>query len=200
MEIYQNLSLEDLEVKINGVLIKEIWKDIIGYEELYQISNLGRVKSLKRTIKVKPHAIRPNGCIKKWKLKILIQKFNRVGGYLYVTLSKNDIHINYKVHIHTAIYYVENPFNLPCVLHKDDITFHNEYTNLTWGTFADNRKDCVNKGRQAKGEKQHLSKLKAEDILDIRNSNISSRKIGSMYGVSGSAITQIRLKKTWKHI
>ena len=104
---------------------KEIWKDILGYEGLYQVSNFGRVRSLDRIVKEK------NGKNKFLKGKIL--KYILVyGGYMVVRLSKNGILKNYYVHRLVAQAFLDNPDNLPQVNHKDENPLNNVVSNLEW--------------------------------------------------------------------
>ena len=96
---------------------KEIWKDIDGYEGLYKVSNLGRVKSLnyKRTKKEK--ILKPN-----------ITKVN----YQQVHLCKNkQIKILY-IHRLVAEMFIPNPNNFPIINHKDENPMNNIYSNLEW--------------------------------------------------------------------
>lgn len=96
--------------------MEEIWKDIKGYEGLYQVSNLGRVKSL------------GNG-------KEKIRKTNiSSNGYLSLILVKNKKGKNFSVHRLVAEAFIDNPDNLPCVNHKDENKLNNCVDNLEWCT------------------------------------------------------------------
>jgi hypothetical protein len=97
--------------------IKEIWKGIEGYENLYQISSEGRVKSL--------------GNNKNRKEKILNGRKNR-GGYLIVSLCKEGKGKNYLIHRLVANAFLPNPNNLPEVNHKDENPKNNCVENLEW--------------------------------------------------------------------
>jgi hypothetical protein len=100
--------------------IQEIWKDVVGYEGYYQISNLGRVKSLPRTNSKYPETI-----LKQWYIR---------KGYLQCQLSVNNIKKAFYVHRLVAIAFIHNPDNLPYINHKDEIKSNNNASNLEWCT------------------------------------------------------------------
>lgn len=99
---------------------KEIWKDIIGYEGLYQVSNFGRVKSFKFG-----------------KERILKPGTNKYG-YLIVILCKNGKVKHFYVHRLVAEAFIPNPHNYPCVNHKDECKTNNNVNNLEWCTYTYN--------------------------------------------------------------
>lgn len=111
--------------------MEEIWKDIKGYEGLYQISDLGRVKSLERK--------RECGYGKQCLVKCKVLKFN-VGknGYLYVNLSKNGCEKHYYVHRLVAKHFIPNPNNYNEINHKDENKSNNFVKNLEWCTHKEN--------------------------------------------------------------
>ena len=84
----------------------ENWKDIKGYEGLYQVSNLGRVKSLER------NAYKPNGVARKKEEKILASALNS-NGYSFVNLYKNGKRKSMLVHRLVAMAFIENQENKP---------------------------------------------------------------------------------------
>ena len=114
-----------------GIILEEIWKDIDGFEGLYQISNLGRVKSLKRKV------ITKNGHYQGYNEKILkLSKTNRC-----VLLCKNGKIFPKLVHRLVAQAFIPNPENKPCVDHIDTDMKNNNVNNLRWVTQKEN---CLN--------------------------------------------------------
>jgi hypothetical protein len=103
----------------------EQWKDIEGYEGLYQVSNEGRVKSLHREI------IYKDGRKKVLEEKIL-HNFLSDLGYCHVMLSKDGVPNRYKVHRLVAKAFIPNPMNLPIINHKDECKTNNSVVNLEW--------------------------------------------------------------------
>ena len=98
--------------------VSEVWKDIPEYEGLYQVSNLGRVKSFGR-----------KGNHYKDKL-IKLNKYKN--GYIYVHLAKNGINKNVKVHRIVANTFILNPNNFSQINHKDENKENNCVDNLEW--------------------------------------------------------------------
>lgn len=115
--------------------MKEIWKDIPGYEGLYQASNFGRIRSLDRTIV--RGASRTRGPYKaKLKGKVLAPA-NGVQGYLVVPLGKNSP--SCRVHRLIAKAFLPNPENKPMVNHIDGDVKNNRVDNLEWCTSQENQ-------------------------------------------------------------
>lgn len=174
---------------------KEIFIDIVGFEGYYQISNLGNVKSLKRTIinGGKPTNIRE---------RILKQKTNH--GYKKVCLNKLGIDKQYFIHRLIATAFIPNPENKPCVNHINGIGLDNKIENLEWCTHLENMQHAFKTGlTNNSGENQTNSILKEHQIKEIKDllkAGLSQYKIGKMYNVSRGAILGIHLKKTWKHL
>lgn len=100
---------------------KEIFKPIKNYEGIYEISNYGRVKSLKRG-----------------KVRILKNRLN-ANKYLAVALYKNFTLWNIEIHRLVAQAFIKNPKNLPQINHKDSDKQNNYYSNLEWCSSRYNR-------------------------------------------------------------
>ena len=109
----------------------EIWKDIFGYEGLYQVSNLGRVRSLKFG--------------KERILSIRRSKF----GYLLVNLCKNSDMKTFRVHRLVGQSFIPNPNNLPEINHRDEDKTNNKVVNLEWCSSKYNANFGTRNQRQA---------------------------------------------------
>ena len=104
----------------------EIWKDIEGYEGLYQISSMGRVKSLERTVWNKG-----KGCYRIVSERIR-KRVTDKDGYLKVMLWKDSKGKWFFVHRLVATAFIPNPDNLPVINHKDENKENNIVSNLEW--------------------------------------------------------------------
>ena len=124
----------------------EIWLPIEGYENLYEVSNLGRVRSLERTV------ISKNGVTKKVSGKILKPMVNR--GYLMVTLCKNGIVRNCYIHRLVSTAFLPNPDKKPQVNHLSEDKLNNSVENLEWCTAKEN----INYGTGIKRSSEKRSK------------------------------------------
>lgn len=102
----------------------EIWKDVVGYEGLYQVSNLGNVRSITRSV---PWRFGTKTVAGREMTKRIDKK-----GYLVVTLSKNNIPKIKKIHRLVACAFIPNKDNLPFINHKDECKENNNANNLEW--------------------------------------------------------------------
>lgn len=100
--------------------MKEVWKDINGYEGKYEISNLGRIRSLK------------NNCGNNRKEPLILKQSTDKRGYLRVGLSKNNKQKLFLMHRLVAQAFIPNLKNLPQVNHKDENKQNNNVINLEW--------------------------------------------------------------------
>lgn len=121
--------LNHLESLLNTIPNGEIWKDIIGYEGAYQVSNFGRVKSLSRNTF---DGRKVNG-----KIMTLCEDSD---GYLLAHLRKENISFNAKVHRLVALAFINNKYGKPEVNHIDGDKRNNHIDNLEWVTCSENLK------------------------------------------------------------
>jgi len=96
----------------------EIWKNITGYEGLYQVSNLGRVRSLRKNI---------------------IMSFSDSNVYSHINLSKHGKRRTFLAHRLVALAFIPNPDNKPCIDHIDGNPTNNHVSNLRWCTMMENQ-------------------------------------------------------------
>lgn len=183
---YLNFNLKSIYYQIESVLCEEEWIDIKGFEGLYKISNLGRIKSSKR--KINTHL----GFRIKREL-ILKQKIHP-SGYLYINLNKESKQSTFKVHRLVAFHFIINPLNKPEVNHKEGNKLDNRYFMLEWNTAKEN---SFHKNNNLK--KNNLRwKLTAIDVNIIRkNSNINKQVILNLFHISKPHLHKILSNKSW---
>jgi hypothetical protein len=110
---------------------EEIWKDILGYEGFYQVSNLGRVRSVDRIVKGKFGSIQH-------KKGVMLAPAINTAGYYSVALTKNAKGKAFRVHRLVAEAFIPNPSNYPIINHKDENKLNNNVNNLEWCTYSYN--------------------------------------------------------------
>ena len=129
----------------------EIWKDIEGYEGLYQVSNLGRVKSLDRVVEGKSSSTRLH------RGKILSPGIGSTGYYM-VVLYKDGGGCSYTVHRLVSNTFIPNPHNHPYINHKDENKLNNNVDNLEWCTHQYNMNYGTANLRRGESRKKAWSK------------------------------------------
>lgn len=173
-------------------MITESWRDIPGYEGLYQASNLGNIRSLARKVATKcGYRISPG--------KSIAFNENR-RGYRSVNLCSNGMRSKLYVHRLVLLAFVGKPDeNMDCC-HFDSDPRNNRLENLRWDTRANNHLDKIRAGTNQFGESNKSSKLKINDVIEIRrqlSEGKSGVKISHAFGVSDSAIYAIKHRKAW---
>ena len=170
----------------------EVWKDIKGYEGYYQISNLGRVKSLFRIV---PHKLKGKKTIPE---KILKQCISSPGYYATV-LTKNSKGKSTRIHRLIAFHFIANPENKPEINHKKTIKTDNRIENLEWVTRKENIAHAIRHGLWENNLKSR-AKLTIKEVKEIRKSKLTRKEIATKYNVSIYAIKDVQNYYTWKNI
>lgn len=186
-------------------MIKELWRPVVGDEDSYEVSNLGRVRSLDRVSEHMSH----------WKSGIThtIKRYLRgrllrpgIGAHGYPTVniysSLGESRGNFCVHILVLNAFVgPSPPGMEC-RHLDGNRKNPSLINLCWGTKQENTADKVRHGTKLIGEKYPNAKLTdvtAREIRRLRGS-VSQSKLAKMFNVSPAAIQAVHDGRTWKHV
>jgi len=110
-----------------------------------------------------------------------------------------------RVHRIVAEHWKRNPKNYPIVNHLDGDKLNNHADNLQWCTASMNNQHALDTGlRKGRGEGNHFAKLTEDDVREIRrlikSKEMKQRDMAKIYGVSESTITDIKTRKSWKHL
>lgn len=171
--------------------MNEIWKPIKGFEDKYEVSNYGRVKSLNRT------TVDCNGNVRYYKGRLLKLKPNKVRGYTAVRLYKNGKVNHIEVHRLVGIHFIPNPDNLPVINHLNTIRHNNHVDNLEWCSYGENikHKGAFRKGREKMKKKVFQYSLDGDFIrtwnsaTDIENSENEFKRSGVCHVCNGTKPT-----------
>ena len=169
----------------------EEWRDVVGYEGLYQVSNYGRVKSFHN-----------NG------VRTLNPSFADYPGYYVVNLTKNGKQQTQYVHILVAQAFIPNPENKSYVNHIDGDKLNNCLENLEWTTPTENSRHAWRNGliKSRTGTKNLHSKLTPEQVRYIRfnykphDENFSMVALARKFNVSKSTIYLVLARRTYKDV
>ena len=169
------------------------WIDIPGWETRYEISEDGLVRS-------KDMMVNAKGGAKAKRKGRLLKPILKNSGYYCVTLTNGVDRPHISVHRLVARAFIgECPIGLH-VLHGDGNRLNNHYTNLRYGTPADNHEDTLKHGHRLMGSTHPLAKLKENDVRFIRETNESIVALAKKFNVSRAHIHSIRKKRIWSHI
>lgn len=157
--------------------MKEIWKDIEDYEGVYQVSNIGRVRSLDRKNSI---GRRVSGRI--------LQSGDNGEGYRMVVLTKNGKCKTKKVHRLVAMAFIPNPDNKPVVNHLDETQDNNNVDNLEWATVKENVNYGTGLKRMSEKNYKPIKVIYSDDTYEEWPSSIafaeySGIKVGLIYRV-----------------
>lgn len=164
----------------------ENWQDIPGYEGLYEVSSLGRVRSLDRPQK--------NGQVRKGRV---------LKGHVYGPYRRYSLR-NGKICTVNGHRLVLEAFRGPCpegmeCRHLNGDPLDNRLDNLAWGTREENEMDKAHK-RVLPGEAHWGAKLTEEKAKEIKYGPLSQRKTAKLYGIRQQDVSRIRLGQRWAHV
>lgn len=168
----------------------EIWMPVLGFEEFYEASNLGKVRSLKRVNKKNKRVMGGN----------ILKPILGSRKYLVVNLTKPGI--RKQIFLHKIIIEAFNGPR-PCdmtVCHNDGNKLNCQLDNLRWGTQLENINDKKMHGTWQFGEKIGNSRFTENQIVDIRKKLLKPSQIVKLYGGSKTNAKRIASGQTWRHI
>ena len=165
----------------------EEWRPVVGYEKLYSVSNLGRVRR-----------DAPGRCIK---AGTYLSSSRSSDGYLRVSLNGRVE----RAHRIVLVAFFGPPGHKQQCNHKNGVKDDNRIENLEWCTSQENINHAFRVlGRQsARGERNRHAKLTAKDVHEIRARRAMGErlaKIGKAFGVSEVTVLDIYSRRTWKHV
>ena len=167
----------------------EQWRPVVGYEDLYEVSSMGNVRSSATGQGRQRRQLRPT--VTRW-------------GYCHTALSRNDNRRGYFVHCLVAEAFIPNPEHKSQVNHIDGNKCNNSVSNLEWCTAKENTAHALRLGLapHAKGERHGKAKLNTTQVINIRHCRGSAtcRRLAELYGVSNGTICSIWTRRTWSHV
>lgn len=166
----------------------EEWRDIKGYEGLYQVSNLGRIKSLNYRSSNREE---------------ILKLHNNKKGYKQIRLSKEKTRKSYLVHRLVAQEFIPNPYNLPEINHKDECKYNNVVENLEWCTSKYNA-NYGTKIKRASNNNSGAKNYKSRKIKCVTTGEVfdTMTEASKKYNVQTAHLTDCckgRRKTTGKH-
>lgn len=171
--------------------MNEEWKDVKGYEGLYQVSNLGRIKSF----------VGWNGNQYIKREKIMNPYKQRAGKNYYrsvIKLKKNGIGQDKKVHRLVAEAFIPNPNNLPKINHIDGNPLNNKAENLEWCTQKYNIEHAINNELTIRV----IDTIERETMVDLLNYGKTYDEIAEILGIAKGTvfnyIKKFKIKKTYE--
>jgi hypothetical protein len=179
----------------------ENWRDVPGYKGRYQVSDLGRVRSLPRTITERCRAWRKG---RTYTLSGTILKPCRLSnGYQRINLCVHGRQKGYYVHSLVLLAFVGPcPPGMECC-HGDGNRMNNRLGNLRWDSRLNNAADRVRHGHSCRGERNGAAKLSTADVHAIRylhSRGVGPTDLARQFGCNRYNIRAVAQRKTWRHV
>jgi len=170
--------------------IDEIFVDIIGLENYYQVSNLGTVISKDRVITFSDGR-------KRFYKSIKVKQKKTVYGYMVAPVAVNRKAQHLFVHRLIAIHFIPNPDNKPFINHIDCNKSNNSIDNLEWCTHKENSIHAQDNGLYTRGEDHFKTNISKEDVLYIKASKERGCDLAKKFNITPSSVCDIRKGNTW---
>lgn len=168
----------------------EEWRPVVGYEGIYEVSTLGRVRSLARFVR------RSDGVLCPVKERIRKPVLHH-RGYLIVLLRKEGSAATKQIHQLVLEAFV-GPSNGLQTRHLDGNRTNNKLENLCYGTSRENTDDRIRHGTCLKGEQHGRAKLTLEDVnFILQNPDIKGTELAKRFGVNYRTISSVRNGVNW---
>ena len=174
LPFYKNRTTENL--------FAEVWKPVIGYEGYYECSNYARIKSLFDKLNRRRDYI--------------LSQFHDKDGYLLASLCAHGRRQQVRVHTVIGNVFKENPFGKPIFNHNDGVKTNNLPYNLIPATHSENTYHAYSTGLM----KDCNAKITRDQVLEIVKSTNTLNKLSSTYGITRSAIWNIKHGRNWSNI
>jgi len=176
-------------------MMQEVWRPVVGWEGLYEVSDVGRVRSTARTV-----SRLFNGTIGVQKFPSRVRKLHQHGRYLTVRLhGQGRKPQTYSVHTLVAEAFLGSRPQGHDICHGPKGSLCNEVSNLRYGTRAENLKDRDRDGTHQRGEQGPGAKLTMQQVREIKQLKglEPSHSVAARYGVSFSSVCMIWRGVTW---
>lgn len=177
----------------------EQWKPVVGFEGAYEVSDLGRVRSLDRWIR---HVSRRGNTNLARRPGQIMQIFRSTNGYATLPLRLNGKRKNkYVHHLVLEAFVGPKPVNMEA-LHLNHDRADARLENLRWGTKRENEDAKIAAGRSRSGTEHGVAKLTDDDVTAIRSARgaVMQKHLAEQYGCSKGNISAIQLRKSWRHL
>lgn len=177
---------------------EEIWRDVTGYAGFYEVSSLGRIRSVARMVHVS--AVRGRAYERPIRERILRATISH--GYPSVTLWKDHMLRVERIHCLVLEAFVGPRPDGFYGCHRDDVRTNNVLENLYWGSPAENSANKIALGNQPRGSRIPWSRLNERDVAEIRglSGKMTQAEIGRRYGVQQARVSRIVNGECWKHV
>ena len=175
----------------------EQWRAVPGWEGLYEVSDLGRVRSLDRL--TRPGG-RGRGQRRRGRVLVLRPTAK---GYRSVSLCSEAGQRTRLVHHLVLDAFVGTKMPGQECRHLNGDRADNRLVNLAWGTSAENHNDTVRHGRTTQGERNPMAKLSEADVRAIRAARArgeSQRSVATRFGITPTLVSQIDRRVVWRHV